>query len=92
MIERAFITQVIEDLSSFRNVQLGASWEGYVIEQIRRVTRFSWEYYFYREPQIHNMYTNSLPFPLPPPHYHPDCDRSVCLWDQSPLLQAAAQS
>lgn len=27
---------------------LGASWEGYVIEQIIRVTQRKWEYYFYR--------------------------------------------
>jgi len=27
---------------------LGASWEGYVIEQIMRVTNRKWEYYFYR--------------------------------------------
>lgn len=27
---------------------LGASWEGYVIEQIRRATQGNWEYYFYR--------------------------------------------
>jgi hypothetical protein len=27
---------------------LGASWEGYVIEQIMRVTQRKWEYYFYR--------------------------------------------
>lgn len=27
---------------------LGASWEAYVIEQIRRATAGSWEYYFYR--------------------------------------------
>ena len=27
---------------------VGASWEGYVIEQIRRVTGNEWEYYYYR--------------------------------------------
>jgi len=30
------------------NPVLGASWEGYVIEQIMRVTNRKWEYYFYR--------------------------------------------
>lgn len=30
------------------NPALGASWEGYVIEQIMRVTQRKWEYYFYR--------------------------------------------
>ncbi len=30
------------------NPLLGASWEGYVIEQIRRVTGGTWQYYFYR--------------------------------------------
>lgn len=27
---------------------IGASWEGYVIEQIKRVTNNNWEYYYYR--------------------------------------------
>lgn len=27
---------------------LGASWEGYVIEQIRLLTQFRWQYYYYR--------------------------------------------
>jgi predicted AAA+ superfamily ATPase len=27
---------------------LGASWEGYVIEQIRLVTQFRWQYFYYR--------------------------------------------
>lgn len=30
------------------NPLLGASWEGYVIEQIRRVAGSAWQYYFYR--------------------------------------------
>jgi uncharacterized protein len=30
------------------NVLLGASWEGYVIEQIRRVVGDAWQFYFYR--------------------------------------------
>ncbi len=30
------------------NILAGASWEGYVIEQIRRATFNRWEYYFYR--------------------------------------------
>jgi len=30
------------------NPVLGASWEGYVIEQIMRATHRKWEYYFYR--------------------------------------------
>jgi uncharacterized protein len=30
------------------NLLLGASWEGYVIEQIRRVAGEAWQYYFYR--------------------------------------------
>lgn len=30
------------------NPLLGASWEGYVIEQIRRVAGNAWQYYFYR--------------------------------------------
>lgn len=30
------------------NPLLGASWEGYVIEQIRRVAGEAWQYYFYR--------------------------------------------
>ncbi|MFN0174065.1 MAG: ATP-binding protein [Saprospiraceae bacterium] len=30
------------------NPAVGASWEGYVIEQIMRVTHRKWEYYFYR--------------------------------------------
>jgi len=30
------------------NPNLGASWEGYVIEQIMRATARKWEYYFYR--------------------------------------------
>ena len=30
------------------NPLLGASWEGYVIEQIKRVAGTEWEYYFYR--------------------------------------------
>lgn len=30
------------------NAMLGASWEGYVIEQIRRVAGEAWQFYFYR--------------------------------------------
>ena len=39
-------------LNQFEQLQenplIGASWEGYVIEQIKRVAGNEWEYYFYR--------------------------------------------
>ena len=39
----------IASLSSLQNhIIAGASWEGYVIEQIRRQTLQRWQYYFYR--------------------------------------------
>ena len=39
----------IRDFDSlFEHPGLGASWEGYVIEQIMRVTQRKWAYYFYR--------------------------------------------
>ena len=46
------ILHQLADITSFDNLQrstlLGASWEGYVVEQIRRVTDGIWQYYFYR--------------------------------------------
>ena len=30
------------------HILAGASWEGYVIEEVRKRTRHRWEYYFYR--------------------------------------------
>lgn len=46
------ILHQLANISNFEDLQgnplLGASWEGYVIEQIRRVTENNWQYYFYR--------------------------------------------
>ena len=48
-------TGILHQLSGIANFEalqghpiVGASWEGYVIEQIRRVAGESWQYYFYR--------------------------------------------
>jgi predicted AAA+ superfamily ATPase len=48
-------TGILHQLSGIANFEalqgnqlLGASWEGYVIEQIRRVAGPAWQYYFYR--------------------------------------------
>ncbi len=46
------ILHQLAGISNFEALQgnplLGASWEGYVIEQIKRVAGDSWQYYFYR--------------------------------------------
>jgi uncharacterized protein len=46
------ILHQLANITNFDDLQgnslLGASWEGYVIEQIRRVTENNWQYYFYR--------------------------------------------
>lgn len=48
-------TGILHQLAGIANIEalqgnalLGASWEGYVIEQIRRVAGEAWQYYFYR--------------------------------------------
>lgn len=48
-------TGLLHQLSTIPNFEalqgnqlIGASWEGYVIEQIRRAVDASWQFYFYR--------------------------------------------
>jgi predicted AAA+ superfamily ATPase len=39
---------VLDEVQLMAHPLLGASWEGYVIEQIRLLTMFRWQYYYYR--------------------------------------------
>lgn len=42
------LSNIASSESLYNHILAGASWEGYVIEQIRRHTFQRWEYYFYR--------------------------------------------
>ncbi len=49
ILHRLLRIQNYDELSG--HPAIGSSWEGYVIEQIMRVTHRKWEYYFYRTQQ-----------------------------------------